>query len=75
MRLIFKAFSLYCLGVFTEMYMNIFNFRVNRQLQRNKTLTDKLTVAMSCICWHLRVKLRIAEAEFCFKLANEQNAS
>lgn len=73
MRLIFNAFALYCLGIYTEICMKLLNLRVERLLEKNASLGDKLTIAMSNICWHFRVKLKLAEAEFnlkCLRLTN-----
>lgn len=75
MKLIFDALGIYCLGVCSDFCMGLFNFRVKKLLERNEALTDKLTIRMSNICWHLRMKLRIAEAEFEVKRMELLNSS
>ncbi len=64
MRLIFKAFSIYCLGLYCELCSKLFDDRINRRLKNNEPLTDKITVYLSNMCWHYSLKLRIAETEF-----------
>lgn len=64
MKLIFNAFLIYCLGLYSELCSLIFNRRVNRRLSQNAELTDKLTVSLSNLCWHYKLKFKMAEAEF-----------
>lgn len=75
MKLIFSALGIYFLGIYLDFCMGIFNFRVKKQLERNEALTDKLTILMSNICWHVKMKLRIAEAEFEVKRLELLNSS
>ena len=64
MRLIFDAILIYCLGLYCELCLFLFNRRVSRRLSQNAELTDKLTVYLSNLCWHYKLKFKIAEAEF-----------
>ncbi len=64
MRLIFKAFSVYCLGLYCELCSKLFDGRINRRLKSNEPLTDKITVYLSNMCWHYSVKAKMAAAEF-----------
>lgn len=69
MKLMFNALALYCMTVYNEICVKLFNIRVNRLIEKNSALTDSLTLKMSEICWHMRVKLKLAESEFYIKCA------
>lgn len=75
MKLIFNALALYCLAVYNEICISLFNLRVNRLIEKNLALTDSLTLKMSAICWHTRIKLKLAESEFYIKCARTADCS
>ncbi len=75
MKLIFDAFSVYCLSLYYELYRKVFDGRISRRLRHSQELTDSVTVSLSNICWHYRLKLKIAEAEFELRLAQASDSS
>lgn len=64
MRLILSAFSIYWLGIYYDLCSKIFDKRVEQRIYKNAPLTDRITISMSNMCWHYKLKLKIAEAEF-----------